>query len=73
MLVVIGMAVAPLPVMVLHFVILMFVDNIGAVPTLEIFPVSAVLVIVPIVVVVMVPIVDADLHVGFLGLWSSHD
>jgi len=72
-LVVIGMAVAPLPVMVLHFVILMFVDNIGAVPTLEIFPVSAVLVIVPVVVVVMVPIVDADLHVGFLRQWSSHD
>jgi hypothetical protein len=67
------MAVAPLPVMVLHFVILMFVDNIGAVPTLEIFPVSAVLVIVPVVVVVMVPIVDADLHVGFLRQWSSHD
>jgi hypothetical protein len=67
------MAVAPLPVMVLDFVVLVLVDNISVVMNHKVIPVSAVFVIVPIVVVVMVPIVDADLHVGFLGLWSSHD
>jgi hypothetical protein len=65
--------VAPIPVVALDFVILVLVHDIGVVPSSEIIPVSVLLVIIPVVVVAVVPIVDADLHAGFLRRGGGHD
>ena len=67
------MIVAPLPVIVLRFVILVLVHDIGMVPSFEVIPVSVLFVIIPVVVVAVVPILDADLHAGFLRPGSGQD
>lgn len=71
-LIVVGVLVAPLPVMAVHSVILALVFPIATVLGREITPVGAVFAVVPVVVLAAVPIVDADLHAGLLRLWSGH-
>ena len=64
--------VAPLPVIPLSSRILSVVPTIGPALNHEITPIGAVFAIVPFVVVPMVPIVDPDLHAGFLRLGAGH-
>jgi hypothetical protein len=65
-LIVVGMTMAPVPVMAVHSVVLALVGPIAPVLDHEVVSVSAVFAVVPIVVVAVVAIVDADLHVCFL-------
>jgi hypothetical protein len=61
------------PVTVLHFMILVFVHNIGAVLSFKVAPVSVVFAVVPLMIVVMVAIVDANLHAALLRPWRGRD
>lgn len=66
LLIVVGMFVAPIPVVSLFSGMLAVVLAIGSVPLGQVTTVSAVFVIVPIVVVAVIPIVDSDLDAGVL-------
>ncbi|HKN61239.1 MAG TPA: cyclic nucleotide-binding domain-containing protein [Candidatus Acidoferrales bacterium] len=76
-LVVVRMAVAPIPVVSLHGVVLVVVLTIVPVLFRQITPVGAVFMVVPVVVIAVVSIVDSDLHFLRFGLchdegWSSN-
>jgi len=66
------MTVTPTPVLPLSSGVLPVVRTIGSVLNHVITPVGAIFAVVPVVVVTVVPIVDTDLHAGFLRLWTSH-
>jgi hypothetical protein len=59
-LIVIRMTVAPIPIVLLHFVMLPVVLAITPVLFCQVAPVGTVLVVVPVMVVAVVPIVDSD-------------
>ena len=72
-LIVVGMIVAPLPVVAVDSVVLAFVGPIAAMLDYEVAPVGAVFAVVPVVIVAVVAIVDADLDASFLRLGGGHD
>jgi hypothetical protein len=65
-LIAIRMSVAPSPIVPLLPGVLPVVFTVGAVLFFEITAVGAVFAVVPIVVIAMVPVVDAELDAGFL-------
>jgi hypothetical protein len=65
--------VAPIPVVSLHSVMLSVVFTISPVPFPQVTPVGAVFVIVPIMVITVVPIVDANLDDAVLRFGAGHD
>ena len=65
------MAVAPIPVVFLHFVVLSLVLAIGPVLFPQILPVGMVFAVVPVVVVTVVPIIISDLRTRLLRPWGS--
>jgi hypothetical protein len=73
LLIVVGMTVAPVPVVAVHSVVLALVGPIAPVLHDEVAPVSAVFAVVPVVVVAVVAIVDADLHVCFLRPGAGYE
>src|SRR6202035_729059 len=64
-LIVIWMAVAPVPVILVMFVVLFVVGTIVLVPFCQIASVGAVFAVIPVVVVVVVGVIHSDLHAGF--------
>jgi hypothetical protein len=70
-LIVVRMTVTPAPVLPLSSGVLPVVRTIGPVLNHVITPVGAIFAVVPVVVVTMVPIIDTDLHAGFLRLWAG--
>jgi hypothetical protein len=66
------MTVAPTPVVALSSGVLPVVRAIGPVLNHVITPVGAIFAVVPVVVVTAVPIIDPDLHPGFLRLRAGH-
>ena len=64
--------VAPTPVVALSSGVLPVVLAVGSVLNHVITPVGAIFAIVPVVVVAVVPIVDPQLHSGFLRLRAGH-
>ena len=64
--------VAPTPVVALSSGVLPVVLAIGSVLNHVITPVGAIFAVVPVVVVPVVPIVDPQLHSGFLRLRAGH-
>jgi uncharacterized YccA/Bax inhibitor family protein len=72
-LIVVGMTVAPLPVMAVDSVVLALVAPITPVLHHEVAPVGAVFAVVPVVIVAVVPIVDADLDASFLRLGAGDE
>ena len=69
----IRVAVAPVPVIVLTFVVLFLVRAIILVPFCQISSVCVVFAVIPVVVVTVARIVDSDLNVGFLRRCSCQD
>ena len=63
---------APLPVIPLSPGVLSVLPAMGPVLNHEITPVGVVFAVVPVVVVTVIPILDPDLHTGFLRLRASH-
>jgi len=63
--------VAPAPELPLSSGVLPVVRTIGLALNHVITPVGAVFAVVPVVVVTVVPIIDTDLHAGFLRLWAG--
>jgi hypothetical protein len=72
-LIVVGMTVAPLPVVAVDSVVLALVATIAPVLDYEVAPISAVFAVVPVVVVAVVAIVDADLDASFLRLGAGDE
>ena len=64
---------APIPVMPLHPIVLPPVLTIAPVLCREVTPISAVFTVIPIVVITMSPIVDADLDVAVLRFGAGQD
>jgi len=71
--IVIWMAVAPVPVILLLLMVPRGILVILLVPFFQVAPVGAVFAFIPIVVVMVARIVDSDLNAGFLGRCSGHD
>ena len=67
------MSVAPIPVVLLHSIVLPVVLTITPVLFCQVTPVGAVFVVVPVVVITMVPIVDSHLDAAFLRSGVGHD
>ena len=77
-LIVIRMTMAPIPILLLHFVVLPVVLAITPALFCQIAPVGAVLVVVPVMVVAVVPIIDSDVdllsvRLGHNQCWHSND
>jgi hypothetical protein len=72
-LIVVGMTVAPIPVISLHFVVLVVVVAILPVLFPQITAVGAVFAVVPVVIVTVVGIVDPDLYASLLSAGFGHD
>lgn len=72
-LIVVWMAVAPVPVITLLPAALLVVLPIVSVLICEIASVGAILAVVPIVIVLVIPIVDSDLDAGLLRRRGGHD
>lgn len=64
---------APVPVVPLDAIMLSLVLTIAPVPCREITPVGAIFAVIPIVIIPMVPIIDADLDVAVLRFRAGHD
>ena len=71
-LVVVRMAVAPIPVVPLHSVVLPVVLKISPVLFCQVTPVGMFFVVVPVVVIAVVPIVNSDLDTSLLSFRFSH-
>jgi len=71
-LVVIGMTVAPIPVLVLMFVALFLVHAIMLVPFCQISSVRMIFAVVPVMVVMVARVVDSNLNAGFLRCCSQN-
>lgn len=67
------MAVAPIPVMSLHSVVLPVVGAITPVLYHQVMPVGAVFMAVPVMVITVVPVVYPDLNGGALRSRCGHD
>jgi hypothetical protein len=67
------MTVAPIPVVFLHLVLLPVVLTITPAPFHQVTPIGAVFAVVPVVVVTVVPIIDADLDGGLLSFGFGHN
>jgi hypothetical protein len=67
------MAVAPIPIVFLHFVVLSVVRTIASVLCYQVAPVSVVFAVVPVVVIAVVPIVDSDLNASLLSFGFGHN
>jgi len=67
------MTVAPLPVMAVDSVVLALVATIASVLHYQVVPVGAVFTVVPVVVVAVIPIIDADLDASFLRLGAGNE
>lgn len=67
------MAVAPVPIFVLPFVVLFAVLAILLVPLCQIATVGAVFVVIPVVIVVVTRVVHSNLNAGFLRYGSRHN
>ena len=63
----------PIPVVPLRPVVLPVVFNISPVPFYQVTPVGAIFVVVPIMIITVVPIVDANLHAAVLRSGAGHD
>ena len=72
-LIVIWMAVAPVPVIVLLFVVLFVVRAIILVPFYQIASVGIFFPVIPVVVVMVRRVIDSDLNAGLLGRCSGYD
>lgn len=72
-LIVVRMTVAPIPIVLLHSVVLPVVLTITPVLCCQVTPVGVVFVVVPVMVITVVPIVDADLDAGFLSFGFGHN
>ena len=68
----IGMTVAPIPVLVLMFVALFLVRAIMLVPFCQISSVRMIFAVVPVVVVMVARVVDSNLNAGFLRRCSQN-
>lgn len=64
---------APGPVIALESAILVIVLPIGPVLNHEIASVGAVFAVVPVVIVIVIAIKNANLHAGLLRLWRGHN
>jgi len=64
---------APVPIVPLNAIVLSLVLTISPMPCCEVTPVGAIFTIIPIMVVTMVPIIDADLDVAVLRFRAGHD
>ena len=73
LLIVVWMTVAPIPVVSLHSVALPVVLTVSPVLSCQVTPVSAVFVVVPVMVVTVVPIINPNLHAGFLCFGFGHN
>src|ERR1039458_4050800 len=71
-LVVIRMFVAPIPVLLLRFVLLFLVFTIGLVPFRQKTSVGTVFAVVPVVIVLVVPVIDSNLNAGLLRCCGGH-
>src|SRR4029077_20045271 len=67
------MTVAPAPIVLLHPGMLSVVCTITPALFLQVTPVSAVFVVIPVVIITVVPIVDSNLDVSVLRLGGRHD
>jgi hypothetical protein len=67
------MTVAPLPVMAVDSIVLALIGPIAPMLHHKVVPVSAVFVVVPIMVVAVVAIINADLDASFLRLGASDE
>jgi hypothetical protein len=72
-LIVVRMTVAPIPIVLLHSVVLPVVLTITPVLCCQVTPVGVVFVVVPVMVIAVVPIVDADLDAGLLSFGFGHN
>ena len=64
---------APIPVVLLDAIVLSLVLTIVPVPRREVTPVGAIFTVIPIVIIPMVPIIDADLDAAVLRFRAGHD
>jgi len=71
-LVVIGMTVAPIPVLVVMFVALFLVRAIMLVPFCQISSVRMIFAVVPVMVVIVARVVDSNMNAGFLRRCSQN-
>jgi hypothetical protein len=71
-LIVIGMTMAPVPVLALRFVVLFGIHMIRLVMFGQITTIRAVFMVIPVMVVLVVPIIDAELNANCLGPRSSY-
>jgi hypothetical protein len=67
------MTVAPIPVVPLHVMVLPVVFTVIPVLYDQVMSVSAVLAIVPVVIMMVALVVDSDLDAGLLSAGFSHD
>jgi hypothetical protein len=72
-LIAVWMTVPPIPVVPLRSVMLPVILHISPVPFYQVTPVGAVFVVIPVMVITVVPIVDAHLHAGVLRSGAGHD
>ena len=72
-LIAVRMTVPPIPVVPLRPIVLPVVLNICPVLFSQIAPVGVIFAVVPIMVITVVPVVDSNLHAGFLRSGSGHD
>ena len=72
-LIAVRIVMAPVPIVPLNTIVLSLVLTISPVPCCEVTPVGAIFTVIPIVIIPMVPIIDADLDVAVLRLRASHD
>jgi hypothetical protein len=73
LLIAVWVTVTPIPVVILHSVMLPMVLAITPVLYCQVSPVSSVFVVVPVMVITVVPIVDSDLDAAVLRSRVGHD
>ena len=73
LLIVVWMTVAPIPVVPSRSVALPVVLTVSPVLSRQVTPISAVFAVVPVMVITVVPIVDPNLHAGFLCFGFGHN
>lgn len=67
------MTVTPIPIVLLHSVMLLVVLEISPAPFDQVTPVGSVFAVVPVMVITVVPIIDANLDTGVLRFGGGHD
>jgi len=72
-LIAVRIVMAPVPVVPLNAIVLSLVFTIAPVLCREVTPVGAIFTVIPIMVIPMVTIIDADLNVAVLRFRDGHD